>query len=243
MGGIGISYQAIFARYELKYMITDAQKQLILDAIAPYTVQDRYGRTSVRSLYLDTPDHLLIRRSIEKPDYKEKLRMRSYGRAEDDADVFAEIKKKYRGMVYKRRVALPWCECERWLSFGGECPINTQISREIEHMRMMYAPLRPTVFISYFREAYYGRGTDLRITFDSDILADTEQLTLSRDVCGMPLLESGIHLMEIKCGGGVPLWLVRILSRERIYKSSFSKYGTAYREMIHNKKELSLNVR
>ena len=101
-----MAYQTVFKRYELKYMLTRAQKEKILQAMAPYMALDRYGKNTVRNIYFDTNDYRLIRRSIEKPAYKEKLRIRSYAQAEKDSTVFVELKKKYQGVVYKRRLPL-----------------------------------------------------------------------------------------------------------------------------------------
>ena len=194
---------------------------------------DEYGRTTIRNLYFDTDNYRLIRRSIDKPAYKEKLRVRSYTQADADSTVFVELKKKYQSVVYKRRMALPEFEAMRWLTKEHPCPKDTQISREIDYFLSYYQTLRPAVFLSYEREAYYKKnGGDFRVTFDDHILCRQEELSLEADVWGRPLLPEGMVLMEIKCGGGIPLWMTRALSRERIYKTSFSKYGTAYETMI-----------
>lgn len=224
-----MAVQTVFRRYELKYLLTQAQKEGVLEAIGPYMQPDPYGKTTIRNLYYDTPSYLLIRRSLEKPVYKEKLRLRSYSRAQADTPVFVELKKKYADVVYKRRVALPWDEAAAWLS-GGPPPLQTQIAREIGYFLEFYGALRPRVFLSYEREAFYAG--DLRVTFDENILCRQDRLSLQEEVGGAPLLPEGQTLMEIKCGGGIPLWLVRTLSRERIYKTSFSKYGTAYKTRI-----------
>ena len=76
-----MAVQTVFKRYELKYLLSEEQKGRILAAMAPYMEPDAYGRSAVRSLYFDTDNYRLARRSIEKPAYKEKLRIRSYGRA------------------------------------------------------------------------------------------------------------------------------------------------------------------
>ena len=96
-----------------------------------------------------------------------------------------------------------------------------------------YGSLKPTVFLSYEREAYYDRsGGDFRVTFDDTILCRQEELTLCAPAYGTPILEDGRVLMELKCSGGIPLWMVEVLSHEQIYKTSFSKYGTAYEKLI-----------
>lgn len=227
-----MAYQAIFKRHEIKYMLTQAQKETLLREIEPYMALDRYGRTTIRNIYFDTDSFRLIRNSIEKPVYKEKLRLRSYTRARAGEDIFVELKKKYKSVVYKRRLTMPQQQALAWLA--GERPgPDSQIGREIDYFRDYYEALRPMVFLSYEREAYYCRqGGDLRITFDDNILCRQTELSLEAPASGIPLLEEGKVLMEIKTSGAIPLWLTCVLTRERIFKTSFSKYGTAYQTVI-----------
>ena len=231
-----MSYQAIFKRYELKYMLTLEQKDRILQAMEPHMALDRYGRDEIRNIYFDTDSYRLIRRSIEKPAYKEKLRIRSYRQASPDSTVFVELKKKYDDVVYKRRIALTEREAAHWLTTPGVRGPDTQIGREIDYFREFYQSLSPAVFLSYEREAYYDKnGGDFRVTFDENILCRQEDLSLRSEVWGTPLLEEGKVLMEVKTSGGIPLWMTEVLSREHIYKTSFSKYGTAYQTLIFPK--------
>ena len=233
-----MAYQAVFKRYELKYLITQEQKLRIVQAMAPHMALDRYGRSTIRNIYFDTDNYRLIRRSIEKPAYKEKLRIRSYCKAAPDSTVFVELKKKYDDVVYKRRLSLSEEEALNWVDGRMHCRQDTQISREIDYFLRYYQTLHPVVFLSYEREAYYSLGgDDFRVTFDDHILARQEDLSLESDVWGTSLLEDGMVLMEIKCSGGIPLWMTQILSRERIYKTPFSKYGTAYQTMIYPAKK------
>ena len=231
-----MALQTVFKRYELKYMLTPEQKKTVLEAMAPYMALDRYGRTTIRNVYFDTDNYRLIRRSIEKPAYKEKLRIRSYCQTTDDSTVFVELKKKYDSVVYKRRVHLWDQDAMSWLSGKQDCPQDTQISREIDYFIQYYGELKPTVFLSYEREAYYDlNGGDFRVTFDDNILCRREDLHLSSPAYGTPILPEGRVLMELNCSGGIPLWMTQVLSREKIYKTSFSKYGTAYAKLIFGK--------
>lgn len=228
-----MGYQNVFKRYEIKYMLTTQQKKRLLEEIEPYMALDKYGRTTIRNVYFDTGSYRLIRRSLEKPAYKEKLRLRSYAQASPDTPVFVELKKKYDGVVYKRRLAMAEKQAMDWLSGSLPCPVDSQIAREIDYFLQYYGSLTPKVFLSYEREAYYCRqGGDLRITFDDNILCRQEDLSLEAGIGGQSILEAGKVLMEIKTSGGIPLWLTHALTRERIFKTSFSKYGTAYNEMI-----------
>ncbi len=224
-----MSYTSVFRRFELKYLLTREQQDRLLCRIEPYMRLDAYGRTTVRNVYYDTDSFRLIRRSIEKPVYKEKLRIRSYARVSGDSTVFVELKKKYNGIVYKRRIALPESAADDWLCDRAACPISTQISREIDYFKSYYGGLRPAMFLSYEREAYYDTDDgSLRVTFDRNVLCRRSALSLREDAFGQPILSDGYVIMEIKSPGAIPLWLVKILSEEKIYKTSFSKYGTAY---------------
>ena len=238
-----MAFVTVFKRYELKYMLTTEQKKIILAEMSPYMKLDKYGRTTIRNVYFDTDSYRLIRRSIEKPAYKEKLRIRSYSQATADSTVFVELKKKYQKVVYKRRIPLCEADAMAWVCREKKCPVNTQISREIDYFVDFYGRLRPTVFLSYEREAYYDRGGgDFRVTFDDNILCRQTDVDLCSSAYGTPLLPDGRVLMELKCSGGIPLWMVRLLSREHIYKTSFSKYGTAYERLILPKNHLPNSI-
>lgn len=228
-----MAYQATFKRYEIKYLLTAAQKAQILQAMEPYMKLDRYGRTVIRNIYFDTNSFRLIRRSLEKPAYKEKLRIRSYQTAVDDDPVFIELKKKYQSVVYKRRLTLPEAQAMEAFRYNLPLPVHSQIAREIEYFRTYYGGLHPTVFLSYEREAFYALdGGEFRVTFDENILYRSSNFSLGSEVYGTPLLARGQTLMELKTAGGLPLWMSRELNRLRVYPTSFSKYGAAYKQMM-----------
>lgn len=231
-----MAYQTIFERYEIKYILTLQQKETVLKAMEPYMALDQYGRTTIRNVYFDTDNYRLIRHSIEKPAYKEKLRIRSYRQAQAGSPVFVELKKKYDSIVYKRRLVMPEKEAMDWICGDSSKESDTQIAAEINYFLEYYQTLHPTAFLSYEREAFYSRdGSDLRVTFDDNILCRQDNMSLESGVGGIPLLEEGKVLMEIKTSGGIPLWMTQVLSREQIYKTSFSKYGTAYQTIIFPK--------
>lgn len=228
-----MGYQAYFKRYEIKYLLDSGQKQRLLQAMEPYMALDKYGRVTIRNIYYDTDSFQMIRRSIEKPVYKEKLRVRSYRQASPDSPVFVELKKKYKGVVYKRRISLPEQQAMDWLGGGTYPGEPTQISREIDYALQMYSTLAPRVYLSYEREAYFCRqGGDLRITLDENILCRRQNLSLEDESFGSTILPEDCTLLEVKSSGGLPMWLTGFLNREKIYKTSFSKYGTAYTRMI-----------
>ena len=232
-----MAVQTVFKRYELKFLLTAEQKMRLLPEIKQHMQLDKYGRTLIKNLYFDTDTYRLIRRSLEKPDYKEKLRIRSYGETTPDATVFVELKKKYDGVVYKRRIPMQERAAMAWLC-GEENTPDSQIAREIRYFAGFYETLHPTVYLSYEREAYYCKdGSDIRLTFDDNILCRQEELSLCGGNYGTPLLAGGQVLMEIKSPGGIPLWLTSLLSREKLYKTSFSKYGAAYQTIIFSKRK------
>ena len=238
-----MGYQAVFKRYEIKYVVTAAQKDRILKAMEPYMEMDKFGRSTVRNIYFDTDDFILARHSIAKPDYKEKLRIRSYSKADKTSTVFVELKRKFDGVVYKRRLGLPEADAMKWMA-GSKDPIKKkenetdipQVAKEIEYFIDLYKGLRPVLYLSYDREAYRMKkgasamdgGSEFRVTFDNNILCREGDLSLTSDAYGTPILEEDKFLMELKCPGAIPLWMTSILSEEKIYKTSFSKYGTAY---------------
>lgn len=229
--------KATFKRYELKYMMTKKQKSELLKIFKEHMISDEYGKNVIFNLYYDTPDFLLIRRSIEKPVYKEKLRVRSYGRANKDTKVFLELKKKYKSVVYKRRIDLKQLQSENYFKNKFELE-SSQISEEINYFKKMYTNIAPMVFISYHREAFFGKeDNDFRVTFDDKILWRDTDLSLCSDEGGNSILDSDNVLMEIKVAQGIPLWLTNFLTENAIYKNSFSKYGNAYKAIVKGNKD------
>lgn len=220
-----------FERFEEKYLMTQVQYQAMMAGLRGKMQPDMFGRSTVSSIYYDTQDYHLIRSSMEKPDYKEKLRVRAYGTPSADSNVFVELKKKYDGIVYKRRIALSPRQSNLLLS-GKQTDADSQIIREIQYFVRLYQPL-PRVLLSYKRVAYTGAESGLRITFDDDIRFRTSALRLTSGNWGQELLPPGMILMEIKVPGAMPLWLCDLLNANRIYPTSFSKYGTCYRDFIY----------
>ena len=226
----------IFKRIEKKYLLTEAQYERLFQRIGRHLKPDKFGRSTVMSLYLDTPDHRIIRNSIEAVDYKEKLRLRSYGTAAADSTVFLELKKKFGGVVYKRRAAMTLVEAERYLRLGIR-PFDSQIMREIDWAMKLYGRPKPAMMIACEREAWFDEEhPDLRLTFDQNIRYRESGLQLSRSSAGIALLPKETVLLEIKTAGAMPLWLADALDAEGILPGSFSKYGTAYTRTLEEKK-------
>ena len=239
--------QMTFKRYEIKYMLTRRQEEQIKQVMAPYMKEDEHGRSTICSLYLDTPDYLLIRRSMDHPVYKEKLRLRSYGVAKENTTVFLELKKKYDSVVYKRRISMPLAQAEQFLAEEttrktdqsentGIAGNNPQIRKEIRYCMQTYQDLHPAVLLTYERDAFYGKNDhEFRVTFDHNILWRDTDLTLSAGIYGTPVLKEDQILMEVKTSGAMPLWMAHYLTENHLYRTSFSKYATAYRTICAEK--------
>ena len=229
------AYQAVFQRKEVKYLLSIAQLQALMSVIRQHMEPDAFPHSSIGNLYYDTPDYRLIRRSLEKPEYKEKLRLRSYGIPGDGSPVFPEIKKKAGGIVYKRRVSMACDQAMDYLS--GRLPgPEGQIFRELDWMLMSYPSLAPKMFLSYERDSWKGREEpELRLTLDREILYRTYDLDLRWGFRGTPILSPGQTLMEIKIPGAAPLWLSHALSENGIFPVSFSKCGESYKQICHER--------
>ena len=236
----------VFSRYEKKYLIDEKTYQFILSKIDEYMVADKYSKDggfyNIANIYYDTPDDALIRASIEKPIYKEKLRLRSYGVPGLEDKVFLEIKKKFKGMVYKRRTKLKLYEAYD-LTMKGIHPedssyINKQVLAEIEYFLKMY-DLSPKVYLTYDRRAYFGKDdSDFRVTFDTNIRSRREDVGLEKGNHGELLIGNGAWLMEVKSHMAVPIWFTAILTEAGVYPTSFSKYGTEYKKYLIEKNNL-----
>lgn len=223
---------AVMQRFELKYILDRRQRAALLKAMRGRMEADQFGLTTIATLYYDTPDRQLIRASLEKPDFKEKLRLRSYGQAKTDSPVFLELKRKALGTVYKRRVQTTLEEAADFLRGGEGSLEDGQISRELRFFRDHYGKLQPSCLIIYDRTAYVETDGDLRLTIDANPRYRVRDLDLTHSMEGIPLLEEGAAVLELKVQSAMPLWLTRALSEAHIYKTSFSKYGEAYRREL-----------
>ncbi|UJF16259.1 polyphosphate polymerase domain-containing protein [Jeotgalibaca sp. MA1X17-3] len=228
-----MGYQNVFKRYELKYILTQEEKESLLQAMEKHMISDPFGKNTICNIYFDTPDKLLVRRSLEKPVYREKLRVRSYGVANPDSKVFIEIKKKYKGIVYKRRINLKEKVARSYLIEGKPLKKHNQISAEIDYLMNFYKNIEPSIFLSYDREAFYSKeDRDFRMTFDEKILARDYDISLNAGVYGEFVLPKDKVILEVKTVFGVPIWLRNFLNENHLYKTSFSKYGNTYLNML-----------
>lgn len=224
-----------FKRNEKKYLLSPERYEALWAELSPRLIPDEYFRSTVCSVYYDSDDYELIRRSIEAPVYKEKLRVRSYGVPAPDGTVFVELKKKFKGTVYKRRVQTTAQRAEEWLAGRSPAPENSQVCREIDWFLQMHSPA-PKIYIACDREAYVADGApELRFTFDRGIRWREDGLSLCDGTHGIPLLDAGQVLMEIKIPDAAPLWLAAMLSRLEVFPTGFSKYGSCYKSGLVQK--------
>lgn len=236
----------VFNRYEKKYLIDNDTYNSIQSKLLDYLEPDEYNKAhefyTICNIYYDTADNTLIRNSLSKPKFKQKLRLRAYGVPDPEAKVYLEIKKKYCGLVNKRRTKMRLSEAYEFLSTGREPELkgymNKQVINEIQYFLKMYE-LEPKLFLAYDRRAMFGKeNRDLRITFDTKIRTRRENLRLESGDYGEALLENDQWLMEIKAEKSIPLWLTRLLAEHKIYSTSFSKYGKEYQKLLMNNKKL-----
>lgn len=232
----------VFRRREQKYLLNAEQLQALEQLMAARMKPEKYWKSDVRNIYFDTPDRRMIRRSIEDPVYKEKLRLRCYGPADGTSEVFLELKKKYKGIVYKRRVSLTLDEAVKYMADKQACLGIGQIGNEIDYVKRFYPDLAPAMYLSYDRLAWKSPDSDLRITVDRNIRYREDPLDLTVPPSGQTLLEPGQGLMEIKTAESIPLWMVDFLNQHQIRKASFSKYGRAYMRELERKLEESRGV-
>ena len=225
--------QYIFKRYEKKFPISTEQMEEIIKIISTNTVADKYGESDICSIYCDTPDFRIIRASIQKPVYKEKLRLRSYGIPKNNDKCFLELKKKYKGVVYKRRIGASYEDSLSFLQYKFDNIELCQIKQEIDYFRKVNLSPTPSIDVFYRRKAFYDKkDSNVRITFDRDLFYRNYDLDLKNGIYGERIIPENRSIMEIKTSGAMPLWIADMLDRLKIYPCSFSKYGTAYIQML-----------
>lgn len=223
----------VMKRHELKYILTKDQVDYLKEKLIGHMEIDKYGLTSIVSLYYDTPDYRLIRTSIEKPKYKEKIRLRSYGLATNTSPIFLELKRKVEDVAYKRRIQTTVEIAKEFFNSKDNILKDSQIAREITYFRNYYQNLIPSCLIIYDRLAYFDPTSDLRLTLDGNPRYRFDNLNLTTSLEGISILPEGSAILEIKIQDTMPLWLSRILDEGHIKKGSLSKYGEAYKQKTH----------
>ncbi len=224
----------VMKRYEIKYILTKEQTEYLVQGLNGHMEVDQYGKTSICSLYYDTPNHRLIRELLDKPEFKEKCRLRSYGLAKPGKPVYLELKRKAFGIVYKRRIETSIDDVNKFFKDKKDIFKEGQIEKEITYFRNFYDSLVPSCLIIYDRVAYYEPDGDLRLTIDYNPRYRLDDLNLDTSIEGKSLLDEGSTILEIKVQEAIPIWLSSLLSNGKIFRGSFSKYGEAYKKEIQN---------
>lgn len=236
-----VSYANTFKRHEMKFLLNEEQFNLISEKIKPFMTADSYGLNTILNIYLDNQNNDVIRTSLGKPAYKEKLRLRGYGKVSDNSEAFLEIKKKFKGVVYKRRLELPYKQLHDYITNGIPPTIteqNRQVFEETDYF-IRRLELKPAIVLCYDRQAFFGNDDkEFRLTFDGNIRSRRTKLDLRKGDFGERLSNQPFRIMEVKSAGGVPMWLVKILSENKIYSGSFSKYGNIYLNEIRQNRSI-----
>lgn len=231
-----MAYANTFKRREMKFLLDEERYEKIRQAVSEFMTEDEFGLHTIMNIYLDNRNNDLIRSSLGKPIYKEKVRLRCYGtKAEDDSEAFLEIKKKYRGLTYKRRFEGKYKELHDYITDGIKPETRGQVFEELDYLigRMS---LKPKIVMCYDREAFYGNDDrEFRVTFDGAIRYRRNDLDLRSGDSGAYLMTQPFRVMEVKSVGAIPMQLVRVLSEMKVYHGSFSKYGSIYSSEVRQK--------
>ena len=223
----------IFERQEKKYLLSTNQYMKLLNRINKYIIKDKYYESNICNIYFDNNNFELIKKSIEKPIYKEKIRLRSYKVPNINDKVFLEVKKKYKETTNKRRISITLQEFNEYYNNNKIPKCNKQIFKEIDYI-IKHNNLKPMVFLAYDRQSYYSKeNKEFRLTFDKDLRFRTLDLDLNMGDCGKKYFDEDIYILEIKANNSIPLWFVNILSELKIYPQSFSKYGSIYKKYLY----------
>lgn len=234
-----MAYANTFKRREMKFLLDAEQYTALMEHISVHLHPEAFGSYTVRNIYLDNRNFDLIRSSLGKPIYKEKLRLRTYGETNDNSEAFLEIKKKLRGITYKRRLGLPYKELHDYITDGTIPDNGSQVYQEIDYL-IKRMSLTPKIVICYDREGYFDtEDQEFRVTFDGNIRYRHNDLDLRAGDFGETLSAAPYRIMEVKSAGAIPLWMVRELSALRIFHGSFSKYGTIYQTEARNAAQFS----
>lgn len=234
----------VFNRHEIKFKLDTKTYFQVLQIINRHMEPDPYNAGgkfyTIANLYYDTAKNDLIRQSLDKPRYKQKLRLRAYGVPKTGDVVYLEIKKKVAGLVNKRRTPITLDGAYAFTQTGiipAEAQINHQVAQEISYLLKTY-PLSPKLYLAYDRMAFFGKNAhDVRISFDVNIRTRKNRLALEAGSDGEPLLGDGIYLREVKAEKALPVWVCNMLSGLSLFPASFSKYGCWYQNMKREEKE------
>ena len=235
-------------RVEKKYLITRSEKATLLKALKKQLVHDEYYKEEILSLYLDTDNFDLAIKTIDRPEFREKVRVRAYNVPKRSTRIFFEVKTKLATnktkIGNKRRLIIPLKDFYSYMNTGKNLeqiaasasnnnPQQIQVAKELDYLIKHYN-LRPKIIIVSNRTAFSGKNDPtFRLTFDENLRFRTTDLKLEKGSSGEKYFPStpdpkrGI-IMEAKTINAMPPWFVDEISRLKIYPTRFSKYGKIY---------------
>lgn len=218
----------VFRRTEKKFVLSEEEYHKLMKLIGDKIYKDPYYKSIICNIYFDTLHHDLIMKSLEKPIYKEKVRLRSYGVPTMEDNVFLEIKKKYKGVVGKRRITLKLKDFYNYIDKGIIPNCNKQIMGELDYC-FKYYNLKPSMFLAYDRYSYYDKNNiNFRLTFDHNVRSREDDLRIENGDYGNKYFKERMYIMEAKALDAYPIWFIKALSELKVYSASFSKYGSIY---------------
>jgi len=221
----------VFQRVEQKYILDEDEYEKLFDKLKNHLTKDIYYRSTICNIYFDTDNYDLIVNSIDKAPFKQKIRIRSYNIPKINDKVFLELKCKFKGVVFKRRVKMKLNDIYDYLEDGSiRENSNDQIMKEIDYV-IKKSNLKPKLFLAYDRLSYYANDNkNLRVTFDNNLRSRDEDLKLELGDAGKKYTKDNFYIMEIKSRDSIPLWFSSILNELKIYPNTFSKYGNIYKK-------------
>ena len=222
-------------RCEIKYLLAGAQRDALTELLGRRMAPDVFPEYLVQNFYYDTDAWDAARASLNQPAYKEKLRLRCYGVPAGGSALYLELKRKYKGVVSKRRVSLPAGEYAPGRAGALLALDNSQAAREMAFY-LQRGPIKEKAFLAYQRRAYVGLGGEnLRVTLDTDIRFRPDRLDFHHPDAGQRVLPSDMAVLEVKTPDNIPLWLSRALCGARLYPVPYSKYGVCYVKYVHER--------
>jgi hypothetical protein len=222
-----------FNRFELKYVITLQQAELFKASLRKYMLPDIQGngRYSLGSLYYDSPDLRCYHEKENGLRFRRKLRIRHYVNNEpltEQTPVYVEIKQRVDRVTQKRREALSYGDALRLCNdrLMPDCMENQQPFLDEVYAFLWQYNLRPTSIVRYHRQAFNGTEFDpgLRVTFDTDLRFQPNQLRLHENASTLPILPPGQVVMEIKVNERIPYWLTGMIADHNLELKRISKY-------------------
>ena len=242
------SFEMQLDRHEAKYIIHPSLVPRIREYIRPFCEPDPNGKGEppeyvITTLQLDSPNLALHHAKENEARNRFKLRARTYGKP-GDSPVFAEVKQKNNGIIYKSRAAIPFDKWNESLVYDKHLDLRFKTPRQetsfLTFLRLVREiGARPVTLIRYTRESYFGRIDHYaRVTFDRNLLC---QPTESWDSWGRggrwinidstlaqnkSLSYSGV-VLELKTLSDAPLWMVDLVMEFGLERTGNCKYSTA----------------